>query len=612
MHSPSPVIFREAIESDVNYFVLEGMECGGHIGILTSFVLWELALNELWQMKDILSNAKRKVNVAFAGGIGERYSAAMVGVLGSAMPEIMNSILWVGSAYILVKEIVDTGAIRPLYQQLALNAKETMVLGETVNTRARSLPTPCARIIIKRELERLEQGVSLKERKHQYERDNLGSTRIAALGEIWNPDGEDDKPNRFMPVDEKVQYQKGNYLMGQIVSNLRCVRTINDLHTDLIINSEEIVKAKINEINQRISSNQQRTQKTILEPVQQEIDLPEIDSSIFEGEGIAVVGLGCVFPDAPNAETFWSNILNKIYSIKEIPAERWLDDVNLFYSEDKSAPNKTYSKIAATISNFEFNSLEFRIPPKVAITMGNSQKFALVAAKEALIDAQMFAKEYDNSRTAIIIGNSMGDEIRTSHTHKVFVPEVLSSIEKSSLFPELESKNWSKLKQKLLADYETRLIPINEDSMPGELSNVIAGRIANTFNLRGKNMTTDAACASSLAALNVATKGLLDFEYDAVLVGGVDCSLDVPTFVKFSKIGALSAEGSFPFDIRANGFVMGEGAGFCILKRLSDAIKDGNKIYATIIGLGASSDGKGKGITAPNPLGQKLAVERAL
>ncbi|MHA1244488.1 MAG: beta-ketoacyl synthase N-terminal-like domain-containing protein [Candidatus Heimdallarchaeota archaeon] len=100
--------------------------------------------------------------------------------------------------------------------------------------------------------------------------------------------------------------------------------------------------------------------------------------------------------------------------------------------------------------------------------------------------------------------------------------------------------------------------------MPGELSNVIAGRVANVFNLRGKNMTCDAACASSLAALNIATKGLLDKEYDVALCGGVDCSLAPNTFVKFSKIGALAATGSYPFDARAEGFVMGEGAGFLV------------------------------------------------
>ncbi|RLI62171.1 MAG: hypothetical protein DRO88_12145, partial [Promethearchaeia archaeon] len=117
--------------------------------------------------------------------------------------------------------------------------------------------------------------------------------------------------------------------------------------------------------------------------------------------------------------------------------------------------------------------------------------------------------------------------------------------------------------------------------------------------------------ASSLAALDTAVKGLLFGDYDAVLAGGADRSMDPAVFIKFSKIGALSAKKSCPFDAEADGFVMGEGAGFVVLKRLSDAIRDNDKIYAVIRGIGSSSDGRGKGITAPNPQGQQNAILRA-
>ena len=615
LHTPSPIIFAEAIKSDVKNLVLEGMECGGHIGFLTSFVLWELSLHQLKQLQESIELSNQKVNVAFAGGIGDRYSATIAGIIAAALPKLMNSIMWVGSAYILVKEIVGTGAIQPLYQQLALNAKETMVLGDTVNTRARSIPTPCAREIIKREHDRIEQGVSLKDRKHQYERDNLGATRIAALGEIWNPDGEDDKPDRFKFVDEKVQYQKGNYLIGQIVSSLRCIRSIDNLHKELTVNSQKVLISKIPELMEKFEKTSKITTQPIKQkqqPVTIESTPQIVNSEILEGEGVAIIGIGCVFPDAPNIEAYWKNIKNKVNSVHEIPKERWAGDIDLFYSEDRNAPAKTYAKIAASIRNFNFNSLEFKIPPKVAATMGKVQQFALVAAKEALSDAGLLDKNIDHTNTAVIVGNSMGDEIRSNYTRRIYLPEVLKAVERSSSFRDMDPKLWADIRKFVEEDYDSRLVPLNEDSMPGELSNVIAGRIANVFNLRGKNMTTDAACASSLAALNVAVKGLLDKECDIALCGGADRSLDPTTFIKFAKIGAISAEGSFPFDERANGFVMGEGAGFCVLKRLSDAIKDGNKIYAVIRGLGSSSDGKGKGITAPNPIGQKLAIERAM
>ena len=147
--------------------------------------------------------------------------------------------------------------------------------------------------------------------------------------------------------------------------------------------------------------------------------------------------------------------------------------------------------------------------------------------------------------------------------------------------------------------------------MPGELPNIVSGRVANMLNLRGPNFITDAACASSFAAVEAAAEMLTECKADAVVAGGVDRNMGIGSFVKFCKIGALSATGTRPFGDGADGFVMGEGTGLFLLKRLVDAERDGDKIYAVIRGVGGASDGKGKGITAPNPIGQQLAIARA-
>src|SRR5512146_430697 len=151
---------------------------------------------------------------------------------------------------------------------------------------------------------------------------------------------------------------------------------------------------------------------------------------------------------------------------------------------------------------------------------------------------------------------------------------------------------------------------ITDDTMPGELSNCIAGRIANLFNFHGPNYVVDAACASAMAAISAASEGLEDNESDLGVTGGIDRNMGPSTFIKFCKIGALSGTGSRPYAEGADGFVMGEGGVILLLKRLADAERDGDKIYAVLRGIGGSSDGRGKGITAPNPIGQKLAVER--
>jgi acyl transferase domain-containing protein len=139
----------------------------------------------------------------------------------------------------------------------------------------------------------------------------------------------------------------------------------------------------------------------------------------------------------------------------------------------------------------------------------------------------------------------------------------------------------------------------------------MAGRIANVFNFHGPNYVVDAACASAMAAMSAAIEGLEEHDYDAVITGGIDRNMGASTFDKISKLGALSATGTRPYADGADGFVMGEGAALFLLKRLEDAERDGDHIYAVLRGMGGSSDGKGKGITAPNPVGQKLAIQRA-
>src|SRR5690606_13751529 len=138
---------------------------------------------------------------------------------------------------------------------------------------------------------------------------------------------------------------------------------------------------------------------------------------------------------------------------------------------------------------------------------------------------------------------------------------------------------------------DQQIPPITEDTMPGELPNIVSGRVANMLNLRGPNFITDAACASSFAAVEAAVEMLTERKVDAVIAGGVDRNMGIGSFVKFCKIGALSATGTRPFGDGADGFVMGEGTGLFLLKRLEDAERDGDTIYAVIRGVGGASDG---------------------
>src|SRR5208282_1476316 len=184
------------------------------------------------------------------------------------------------------------------------------------------------------------------------------------------------------------------------------------------------------------------------------------------------------------------------------------------------------------------------------------------------------------------LGNSMGGTKKESTDLRVYTALYQSRLLEAPAFSKLPATIRDAILKETEQGIKSGLFTITEDSMPGELSNVISGRVANVFNFNGANFTVDAACASSLAALDQAVHGLQFREYDMVICGGVDQMMSPPAYVKFCKIGALSPDGSRPFDAGANGFVMGEGVGICVLKRLSDALKDGDKIYALIRAIG--------------------------
>ena len=328
-------------------------------------------------------------------------------------------------------------------------------------------------------------------------------------------------------------------------------------------------------------------------------------------EGIAIIGIGCKFPNADNKNEFWDNIINKVNGITDVPTHKW--DPNIYYNPDKKAPDKTYSKIGGFVNPIDIASIskKFRIPPKTLHSMDDTQTYGIMVADDALRDSGYDRKNFDRERAAVIIGNAMGGEFDDKTNLRVFFSYIEDRLKNIESFAALENETQIKIIKDFSKDIKMNLPEITEDSMPGGLSNVIAGRIANTLNLNGPNYTTDAACASSMAAVAEVVKGLRMKQYDIAIAGGVDFMMGPGPYVKFSKVGALSADGSMPFDERANGFVMGEGVGMYVLKRVSDARKDGDKIYGIIRGVGASSDGKGKGITAPNPKGQILAIERA-
>ncbi len=326
---------------------------------------------------------------------------------------------------------------------------------------------------------------------------------------------------------------------------------------------------------------------------------------------VAIVGVGAIMPGAPDVERFWENLKSGTYSITEVDADRW--DPELYFSPDPETDDATYSKIGGWVRDWEWKPFDWKlpIPPKVGSAMDEAQRWGIACTRSVLEDYGYPERPLDTDRTAVILGNAMAGEKHYLTALRVSFPEFARELEAAESFKELPEELRKKIVAEARANLRDRIPEITEDSMPGELANVMAGRIANLFNLHGPNYVVDAACASAMAAITAACEGLEEHDYDAVITGGIDRNMGASTFVKFCKIGALSATGTRPYADGADGFVMGEGAALFLLKRLEDAERDGDHIYAVLRGMGGSSDGKGKGITAPNPVGQKLAVQRA-
>lgn len=319
---------------------------------------------------------------------------------------------------------------------------------------------------------------------------------------------------------------------------------------------------------------------------------------------VAIIGMASIFAMAENLEKYWDNILNKVDAITDVPADRW--DVESYYDPDPKAPDKSYCKRGGFLPEIDFDPLEFGLPPNILEATDVSQLMGLVAARDALNDAG-YGDDHPKYRetTGCILGVvGMSAKLYLPLINRLQYPVWEKVLRKSGVSAEDTAKIIDKIK-KAYVGWE-------ENSFPGTLTNVVAGRIANRFNLGGTNCVIDAACGTSLAAMRMAVMELVEGRADMMLTGGVDTDNSIGVFMSFSKTPAFSkGERVRVFDAESDGMIAGEGIGMVVLKRLEDAVRDGDRIYAVIRGIGSSSDGRYKSIYAPRPEGQTLALQRA-
>ncbi|MFF2060434.1 SDR family NAD(P)-dependent oxidoreductase [Streptomyces sp. NPDC058200] len=315
---------------------------------------------------------------------------------------------------------------------------------------------------------------------------------------------------------------------------------------------------------------------------------------------IAVVGVGALVPGATDAAGYWRILTGGRDLITEVPASRWL--VTDHYDPDPAAPDKTYARRGAFLPEVDFDPLAYGVPPANLSATDTSQLLALMVADQVLTDAGGLSG-MDRDRVGVVLG-AASLELLPHMYGRAHRPVWLKALRESGL-AEAEA-------QAVCDRISAHFSPWQESTFPGLLGNVVAGRIANRFDLHGTNHTTDAACASSLAALSTAVGELTLGRANLVISGGVDTGNDIGMFLCFSKTPALSRTGDCrPFSAAADGTMLGEAVVMYALKRLSDAERDGDRIHAVIRGIGTSSDGRSTAIYAPLPDGQARALRRA-
>lgn len=551
LHVPSVSLLDMFLKEGAKRFVFEGRECGGHVGPLSSMVLWEKQIERLLE-----EDHPEEISVFFAGGIHDALSSAFVAIMAASLAAKGVKIgVLMGTSYLYTKEAVSTGAIQDKFQEQARSSADTILLETAPGHETRCLNSPFAAFFVEEKKKLQKEGIDKKEIWAKLESLNVGRLRIAAKG--IERRGDD-----LVNIDKNEQLQLGMYMIGQVASMCNKVVPVLDLHKDVA------------EKNYRYISEAKLSQP----PVAQEKSLH-----------IAIVGMACIFPGAKNIEEYWRNIILGKDAVTEVPDERW--NKELYYNPESTAGDMSHSKWGGFIPKIDFDPVEYGIPPQSLAAIEPTQLLSLMVAKQAMENAGYKNGSFNAENVSVIIGAEGGNDLANSYSFRGFFKQVFGEMP---------------------AELDDILPKTTEDSFPGILANVISGRITNRLNLGGRNFTVDAACASSLAAIDLACQELFLEKSDMVLAGGADLHNGINDYLMFSSTHALSRKGRCAtFDAEADGIALGEGVAMVVLKRHEDALRDGDTVYAVIQGIGGSSDGKSLGLTAPRKSGQVRALERA-
>ena len=379
LHVPSPGLLEQYLRDGSRRFVLEGRECGGHVGPRSSFVLWEQAVGVVGEAID-RGIAADQVSLVFAGGIHDARSAALVAALAGplAVRGVKVGVL-VGTAYLFTREAVATGAIVPRFQDEVVRCDETVLLESGPGHQVRVSRTPFVTRFVEERTRLADEGRSVEEIRDALEGLNVGRLRVATKG-IDRTEG---PGSPLVTVGEEYQATHGLYMLGQVATLRKQTTSIAELHDELCARSTEL----LGRIETNVESNGNGTSRP-------------------QPSDIAIIGMSAVFPGAASVSQFWSNTLLGVDAITEVPQDRW--DWRLYYDADPKAPDKIVSKWGGFLPDVAFDPLRYGMPPSSLPSIEPAQLLALEVVRTALADAGYAERPFRREQTAVVLGMGGG------------------------------------------------------------------------------------------------------------------------------------------------------------------------------------------------------------
>ena len=547
-------LLRMALDAGVRFVVLEGNESGGHVGEHSTLTLAQIAL-ELKRREPELFQDRYLV---LAGGIYNRESAFRAFMLGADAVQM-------GTAYLVTREIVATGALSPLYQRLIVDSRPgmTTVSGESIGLRVRSLRTPKMEAICALERE----WVSGRQDEDSFRR-SLESLSANSL--LMAARGIEHIGRRAL--DEETCLREGQFMSGAISGALHRVLTIAELHRDL---AEGTLELSLPEEGGHPAP-------------------PNVHRCEQDGERIAITAMALTNSLGNNPGEIWDACLALNSGITAVPSSRWNHD--LYYDPDPRVRGKTYCNVGA-FQSIRISRKELGVAPQDFRSMADATKLTLWLAEQVIRQSGLLESGIPRERIGVLISQNSGECASTVKDIILDVNfhEIIHSLRE--LIPMTEEMNIA-IQSKLRSGRLT----VDDTTLLGRLNCTAGGFVCNRYGLRGPSYSVSAACATSLVALFSAIQMIRNGVLDAAVVGGGEEYLQPCHYLEFSALKALAGlsglertvqENSRPFDAGRDGMVLGEGGGMIVVERESLAKKRGARVQAYITGMGASNNDRG-------------------